>query len=212
MKERNYGIELLRGVGAFLVIILHLISFGGLLLNQNITLNILTENALWAANIISYVAVDVFAVITGYVSWDKNRRWEHLVETWCVVFFYSVSFFILNMILRNSFNLLTMIQSFFPILSVRYWYFTEWVAVFALEPFFNKSIASMNQETYSRLIKVLIVLFSIIPLISAQFRVDNIFSVGGGYSFLWLTVCYFIGAYYSKYRGNTRLENIGGRY
>lgn len=63
--KRNYGIDLLRIVSMFMVVFLHILGGGGVL-----ELDSLSGASYWTAwtlKTASYCAVDIFAIISGYV-------------------------------------------------------------------------------------------------------------------------------------------------
>ena len=70
MKERNYGIDLLRILSMFMVVLLHLCGFGGVL--SNVKPFSVNYYIAWFLEIVSYCAVDVFALISGFVG-AKNE-------------------------------------------------------------------------------------------------------------------------------------------
>ena len=71
VKERNYGIDLLRIISMFMVVVLHVVGHGGVL-NATIGLTLKGEIA-WAIEIASYCAVNCYALITGFVAYKSQR-------------------------------------------------------------------------------------------------------------------------------------------
>ena len=64
MKERNYGIDLLRVISMIGVMTLHVLGHGGVLaITKILTLN---YNIAWLLNILFCSAVNCFVLITGY--------------------------------------------------------------------------------------------------------------------------------------------------
>ena len=85
--ERNYGIDLLRLVLMYMVCMLHTLGQGGILgVCQAGTVE---YKAFWFLEILSYCAVDGFAIISGYMAVDRPRKYEKLVDMWFQAFFYS---------------------------------------------------------------------------------------------------------------------------
>ena len=81
MAKRNYGIELLRLVLMFMVCMLHVLGQGGVL-GTSAEIGGVAFKALWFLEILSYCAVDAFAIISGYVAADKPRKFSKLAEMW----------------------------------------------------------------------------------------------------------------------------------
>ena len=65
-KERNAGIDLLRIVSMFFVVVLHSLGQGGILFNTAVGSS--QYKVAWLLEIFAYGAVDIFALISGYVS------------------------------------------------------------------------------------------------------------------------------------------------
>ena len=70
--NRNYGIDLLRIFSMFLIVILHSLGHGGVL--SSTVINSSQYKFSWLLEIISYCAVDIFALISGYVSYTGNEK------------------------------------------------------------------------------------------------------------------------------------------
>ena len=73
-NERNYGIDLLRIVLMYMVCILHTLGCGGVL--AACTEGTTPHKVFWLLEILSYCAVDAFALISGYTATDKMRKFE----------------------------------------------------------------------------------------------------------------------------------------
>ena len=86
-KERNYGIDLLRIVLMYMVCILHTLGQGGIL--DACADGTGRYKVFWFLEILSYCAVDGFALISGYMATDQPSKFEKLVDMWFQAFFYS---------------------------------------------------------------------------------------------------------------------------
>ena len=70
-SKRNYGIDLLRMVAMYMVIILHVMYQGGIL--GNLSGN--TEYAVsWFIETVAYCAVDCYAIVSGYVGYREEEK------------------------------------------------------------------------------------------------------------------------------------------
>ena len=91
MKERNYGIDLLRVVAMCFIIILHLLGHGGVLDSSAPgSINWLTA---YFFETLAYSGVGIFATISGYVGYTdarKPHRLRSFFNMWFKVFFYSI--------------------------------------------------------------------------------------------------------------------------
>ena len=92
MKQRNYGVDLLRIVSMFMIVMLHFLGHGGLL--SSVEEGTANYRAAWFLETIAYSGVATFASISGYVGWnpmkqEKNRALG-FIQLWMQVVFYSL--------------------------------------------------------------------------------------------------------------------------
>lgn len=194
MKDRNYGIDALRIVSMFMVVILHLISRGGIMHGA-----VALSSNYWIAcflEITCYCAVNVYALISGYVMHDKNIKFSNLINLWFEVLFYSFSItlvihFIDNTIIDNK----LVLSAIFPVSFEAYWYFTAYFALFLFIPFLNKLIKNFDIQDAKIYIIISTILFCFLPIILQS----DLFKFSNGYSFFWLINLFIIGALIKKY-------------
>lgn len=194
-NERNYGIDLLRLVLMFMVCILHTLGQGGVLNASSV--GTLGYKIFWFLEILSYCAVDGFAIISGYMATDKPHKYEKIVEMWFQTFFYS---FVITLILTiigineswESWGKFDIIKCALPVTFKKFWYFTAFFALFFAIPILNKFIFTIDESTSKKSFIMLIVMFSIMGTLGDPFNTE------GGYSAIWLMVLYLIGALAKK--------------
>lgn len=187
-KERNYGIDLLRLVFMFMICMLHTLGQGGIL--ESCETGSLAYRVFWFLKILSYCAVDGFAIISGYMATDKPRRYEKLADMWFQVFFYS---FILTLLftvagVQESWTVRDIIKCAFPVTFGKFWYVSAYFVLFFAIPVLNRFIFTIDETTSKKALVILVVLFSIIGMVADPFGVQK------GYSAIWLMVLYGIGA------------------
>lgn len=203
--ERNYGIDLLRLVAMFFVVILHVLGQGGVLANaENFQYNLS-----WLLETVAYCAVDCYAIISGYVCYrEKENRYQYLkyITFWMPVFIYSfgITFcaFLLN---PKSVGIVSLIKSALPVATGQYWYVCAYTALFFLIPWVNKMIRSLKRKELNRLVLILIGVFSGYSTFSGVF--GDPFKLEGGYSFIWLLIMYIIGAWIKKNNIDTKFRS-----
>lgn len=187
-KKRNNGIELLRLISMFMVCLLHTLDKGGILSNCQVeNLNYKVFCGIEAASI---CAVDIFAIISGYVASDKHtQKYEKIVSMWMQVFFYSFVLTIILAVLKvsQSITIIRIIKSAFPLLSSKYWYFTGYFVLFFAMPLLNKYLFSIDKNSSKKMLIIMYIMFGF-----TGFVIDP-FVLKGGYSALWLIVLYCIG-------------------
>lgn len=187
-NERNYGIDLLRLVLMYMVCILHTLGQGGIL--EACELGTAEYRTFWFIGILSYCAVDGFAIISGYTAVDKPRRFEKLADMWFQAFFYS---FVVTVILtiaglNPSWSVKSLIKRAMPVTFGTFWYFTAFFALFFAIPVLNRFVFAVDERTARIALIVMVVLFSCIELQTGVFKMDR------GYSVFWLMVLYCMGA------------------
>ena len=76
-NERKYGIDLLRMIAMFMVVILHVLGQGGIL-NTVSSLSLNYEIA-WFLEISAYCAVNCYALISGYVGINSKFKFTNII-------------------------------------------------------------------------------------------------------------------------------------
>ncbi len=151
----------------------------------------------WGAEAFCLMAVNLYAMVTGYVCVLGVWRPSRYLRLWMQVAFYTVGFCVLRELLRQSgmmelspMHWKSWVRAFFPVpFASVYWYFTAYTALFLLIPFINKFICSMSAAGLLRLF----VLFFVVFCPAGFLFGDACFS--GGYNAVWLVVLYIAGAY-----------------
>ena len=192
--ERNYGIDFLRVFSMFLVIILHCFGQGGIL--GAVIEGTMQYKVAWLLEIFAYCAVDIFGLISGYVAYsekDKEFSFSKYIYLWLEVVFYSLTMaFIYNLINPELVSKNDYIKALLPVTNGPYWYFTAYTALFAVMPFLNIGLRACNKSTLKKLFIVIILTFSVFNTIFPRF------TLGDGYSFIWLMLLYILGATIKK--------------
>ena len=202
---RNYGIDLLRIVSMYMVVIIHTLSYGGILESSSG----ISHSMIILLQTIVYCAVNCFSMISGYVTYSDNNmciKYSKYIKLWVQVVFYGViisGFFFLISSETTSFS--NFVYSFVPVFSNRYWYFTAYTVCFFLSPFLNKMIRKCSCRELSILVIVIVFLFSIYSSVAYNFGGD-IFYLVQGFSAFWLLMMYIIGAWIKKVNISKRIN------
>lgn len=194
MEKRNYNIDLFRIIAAFLVTVLHVLGKGGVL--KSTSPNEINYWIAWFLEIGAYCAVNCFALITGYVMYNKSIKAKSIVGLWFQVLFYSLLFTTLFFVFvpetRTTDNLVAAVM---PVLKKQWWYVSSYFALWFFIPFLNKAINNISQQTYK---KVLLLILFAVCFIDCIVPTDA-FTLNNGYSAIWLMIVYLFGAYIRKY-------------
>ena len=202
--KRKSNIELLRVISMLMVITLHSLGRGALKYYETIGVG---YALFWFMETLSYVAVNVFVLISGYFMIKQKAKPLKIVKLLFQIEFYSlICLVIAKLVFHEQINLKDLIYIFFPFTSNTYWFASSYAILLVISPFLNKAILSMERRQHLTVICVLLILFCVIP--SFTFWSYNLLS--GGYDFVWFTVLYFIASYirlYSKEEASPSKKN-----
>lgn len=193
-KKRNTGLDLLKIISMILVVLTHILTYGGILYNT--TRFSINYEVSWLLQSLCYCAVTCYALISGYIGIDTEFKYSRIIQLWLNVLFYNIiitsMFFILKPELISKLNIL---KVFFPILFKQHWYFSAYFCMFFFIPYFNILLNKLNKKQGIKLIITIILLFSICTMISPK----DIFNISYGFSPLWITLLYLIGGCIKKH-------------
>lgn len=196
MKEdkRNYGIDLLRIVSMFMVVVLHVIGNGGMLYTD--TGNMTTSRIIWFIYIFCFCAVNCYALISGYVGYKSKFKFANIITLWLQVFFYTFSinlgFWILGW---QEFSFSSLKSAFLPALNKEYWYFTAYFIMYMFIPILNLTLEKFNKKQMSVILGLGFIFLSLFP----TFLMEDPFLTNKGYSAVWLMFLYLMGGFLHKY-------------
>jgi len=198
-RTRNYGVDILKMLSMFMVVILHTLGNGGVL--NSTEKNSLNFGVAYFMETAAYCAVNVFAMISGYLIVNSKCSYLKIIPLWLTVFFYSIIISILFKFvpyIKREITINEFIRcSFFPAVNKNYWYFTSYFGLYFFIPYINKALHAISKQEHKKLVITIIVLYAALPLVH-MYRVD-VFETKRGYSPLWLGALYVIGAYFKLY-------------
>ena len=193
-KERNYGIDMLRIVAMFMVIILHILGRGGILdsvktFSPNYYIG-------WFMEIASFGAVNCYAIISGYVCYNKKIRSYNLIHIISSGVFYMILLTVAGYFIVPDADMESVKNSLFHIRIVDgWWYLKAYFVAFLIFPYINLIVEKYDNKKLYIMLAVMFVIFSVVPAIVCS----DIFLLRGGYSPWWLLIMYFVGAVIKKY-------------
>ena len=202
MKSRNYGLDIARIVAIIGIITLHINGAGGI-----IDASPIGTETFWVVQwveILAFCSVDLFALLSGYLGiTSQEKSSKRAIELLSISVLYctviSLGFLVFY---PDHMNLKSFVIGLFPILKNRYWYLYCYIPLAILQPYINSFIRNLSLRQHIKLILFLVITFSIVP----SFIAKDTMGLNYGYSFMWLFICYFIGAYIK------RQENERKRY
>ena len=140
------------------------------------------------------IAVNLYALLTGYLC--INRRWniQRYVELWITVCFYSITLFIpVILIGEQMLGIRSTLLHINPCTS-GYWYFNAYTGLFVIIPFLNKGLNSLSQRDYRNLTILLLLIYSFLGCWKPDHIAQN------GYNAIWLIILYVVGGYIKLHR------------
>lgn len=196
--KRNLGIDLLRMVCMFMIVILHTLGHGGVLGASQIGTSSYAIGWFWES--LALCAVNCYALISGYVGCNSSFKYSNIVVLWLQVVFYSVLITVFIALTVPPVDGIAELKlALMPVVSNRYWYFTAYFALYFFIPFLNYIINNFDKDILKKLIITLLVLFSVLQTFGRICSQNDVFRLYDGYSVFWLMVMYIIGGYINKY-------------
>lgn len=204
-KTRNYGIDLLRMVSMFMVIILHMMGNGGILAHT--AAGSTHYWAAWGMETAAYCAVNCYALISGYVGAEAEHRGGSIVNLWLQVAFWTLSITAaFAWLMPGSVTADNVLRAFLPVTFRQYWYFTSYFCLFFFLPALNHLLRTLTPRQLKLLLTAAIALFSVLPAL----RGYDLFQTNAGYSVIWLGILYLLGGYLKLYRPLARWSPLQG--
>ena len=182
MSERNYGIDIARLTCMFMVVLLHNLNQGGLL---DWTFSSPRSFAYITLENYARVAVNVFALISGYLSSGRPITFRRALGLWGCAFFWSGSLALVGLA-GGAEPGVWAIRAFFPLLGNLYWYLSAFFLLQILICFVGPGVMRLGPKGTARLSVLLATACSIMGFTSEQ-------GIGSGYSVFWLLVLWLLG-------------------
>ena len=138
--------------------------------------------------------VNAFNFISGYVGY-KTAKYSNLIYLWFCALFYSLGIIKYFSIFKpNLYKKKIDFNDFFPVINIKYWYFTEYFGMYLFLPVINKGLESINKSQLKVSIFSFIIIFVILQdCINPKL---NSFKIDDGFSVIWFIIVYLTGAYF----------------
>ena len=189
-RTRNYGVDLLRIVAMFMVLFLHILGNGGILFE----VEVLSPHGIvaWFFEMATFSAINCYGIISGYVGVNAKYKYSNLVLLWLQIAAYCT---LITLIYHLRYPELVpssaFLKAFFPICNAQYWYVTAYAGMFLLMPLLSGGARSLTKKQFKLTLIAMFIALSVLPSVFNR----DIFATLWGYSALWLSFLYLIGAY-----------------
>ena len=192
--KRNYGIDLLRMVAMVFVILLHLTGVGGICANAA-----LFSPQFFLSQFIrmaTFCAVNCYALISGFVGWNRTPKLSSLLRLWVKVTAFCVAITVMTQLRApETVGLGDLWKAFIPVKEAKYWYFNAYVGLFFFIPLLNHAIRSITgREAVFAMVGIFLLVLWI-----PRTRLSEVFLLANGYSALWLVILYALGGLMSRF-------------
>lgn len=138
------------------------------------------------------VAVNCFALLSGYFQCTSQFKLKRVLSTWVQVAVYSVGFYVVVKILFGGSSAFALLKSALPVITDQYWFVTAYLLMYIVSPFLNSMIAAMGKRLHFLCCCVLLGIFSVAHNLAYVYDFGD---VDGGYAFLWFCILYIVAAY-----------------
>lgn len=172
----------------FLIVLLHNLGRGGVL---GWSLATRSELAFACLNNAASVAVNIFALISGYLAVGRDVSLRKSLGLWGTAFFWSSLTALVGLFAGDEPGP-WLYRSFFPVLTSRYWYLSSYLVMQLALPFICEGVRRLEPRRIGRLSVLLVCACSILGFI----RFDNRAGIGinNGYSVMWLIALWIMGS------------------
>ena len=192
-KERNPGIDLVRLLTQFNIVVIHLLGYGDFYKyfhRYERILRLIESFIDWHNN--------AFILISGIVGY-KTNRYSNLLYLWLMVVFYSAGIHKYVLTYKKEYKVnLDINQLYYPVVFQLYWYFTTYFGLYLFLPVINKGIAQLSK--YELRLVVMSTLGIFVLWKDYKNMKPDIFHLNNGLSIIWFLIFYLTGAYIGKYR------------
>ena len=196
-SNRSSNFELLKIICVIMILILHYCNanIGGAL--GNVAVGSTNYYIIHFLESLSIVAVNVFLIITGYFSCEKNSiKVSKIIYLFSLCIIYGLFIYIVLLLNGNiTFDLNNakyLINSIFS-----RWFFVNYTILYLLIPYINRIIISVNNKQLSLIILINLFFFYIWPTVYTNVTVNDY-----GYGITNFVTLYLIGAYIKKYKND----------
>lgn len=190
-EVRNSNHELMRIISMFLIVLGHILLFGGLLDTTNPSVSIIYN----FLEFILIMHVNSFVLVSGYYQSEKKFKQKNLWKIINACWFYRVVIMLIFSLFGiMSFTKVEILENLNPIILDNYWFIRIYLIMYCLSPFINKLINSLDKKSYKKLLLVGFLAFSILPTVTEGRAFEN-----NGYTLYNFIYLYLVGAYLKLY-------------
>ena len=192
---RQGNFELLRIIAMIMIVTLHYLGKGKLL---NLDNGSITYFVAWFCEALSYVAVNVYVLISGYFTKSTKFKFNKILDLWIQTIIISGTAYIIALKtgISEEFKSPDFFKSFMPITRNSYWFITTYFVFCAIAPFLVNIVNTINQKQHKTVCATLVFITSVLPTI---FYEADWLKISKGYHIIWFVTLFFVASYIRKY-------------
>ena len=196
--NRYSNFELLRIFSMMLIIVYHIVLHGvfdGEVFNYN-------GNPFFMFFLLcGKIGVALYVMITGYFMFNKEIKISKIVGMELKVLFYCiVCFCLFSLFGHDKIVVYDYLRTLFPVVFNTYWFYSSFVVLYLLIPYFNIIINNIDERKYRFFLLTGFIFLFLIPFFN---------SISYDYSqLMYVFFYYFLGTYIGKYCDKFRVNNI----
>jgi len=198
--RREYGIDILRILSMMMVLVLHVFSNGKVL--KHLVFGSTNYYVGWFFEALCFCAVDIFAIMTGYLMVDKKIEYWKFIPRWLQAWVISISITVFyKVFVGGRVTAEEWMMSLFPLTYSQWKYLTEYFIVVLFMPGINLAIKHMSRQQQ---LSVLMIIFCLSLWTTLCF--DDPINLLNGYSVAWIVLLYIVGALIKETNLNKRVS------
>lgn len=188
--------ELLRIISIFMIVLYHCAFHSQFQFEADLTETKMTVTSLY---LLGQLGVNLFMLISGYFMIKTEFKWKKVITLIVEVqFYWWITLFLADLMGVAPFPTgKELFLSFFPIITNRWWFITAYLVIYVLSPFLNLTVRAMDNQTYRKLLTILLTLYCVIPTFFGFFY-NSTETLLYYNRLIWLGILYLLGGYLSR--------------
>ena len=203
MGKRNYGLDILKILSMFFILVLHINLRGGLI--KTVPNGSIEYFVVLITEVVALCAVNIYGIISGYLSFSKYEKnpsnkynFKRLIYLWLQVVSYSLATSLLLFFLgKIDLDKKSILMIFLPVANRYLWYFTAYFLLFFFIPIINHFVNDNDNRTIIAVLIPILLFFSFYQSLTARY-IGDFALLYDGYSVWWLMILFYIGAVLKK--------------
>lgn len=193
-ENRNFGIDILRSISMTMIVLLHVLGHGGIL--KTLVTGSFAYYILWFFETLSYIGVNIYALITGYFGYKRHYIFTDIIIMWLRVMMCDVfARLLVKLFFWNDIGFSKVLKGLFPLMTTEYWYFSAYFLLFLFMPLLNIIVNNIPKTKFKIVLGMILLTVSFFSIVND----DDIFRLHSGLSAFWIIIIYLLGAYLGRF-------------